>query len=248
MDLDFSKVVLIVLAVLPGYLALRGNARIVPRMQKKKGATEEIAEFLIYSVIAHLILASFCIGIFFLAEAFRGSSFLRFREYLGLSPASLFRLLEGAPTAFYAIYLIFSLGVGYVLGLMRGLFDVWHLVDWLARKAGILNSRIGRFWFTRVERFLITGRPIIYDALFPEVDEEGRQKEVFVELVLKEGRGSITGRVTSFSIANDEESHKLLYLRDVYQKISQEINYRELKVDGLLIDMADAITVHIKQV
>jgi len=44
MDFDLSKLVLLVLAVLPGYLARRGSDRVIPRTQRNKGATEEIAE------------------------------------------------------------------------------------------------------------------------------------------------------------------------------------------------------------
>lgn len=71
---------------------------------------------------------------------------------------------------------------------------------------------------------------------------------MFVELQLKENRGSVTGVVAGFSIANDEESHKLLYLKDVYQKSSGRSMYHKLDVDGILVDMADAVTVQIKQV
>ena len=146
------------------------------------------------------------------------------------------------------IYLIFSLGVGLLLGLLRGLFDVWHPIDHIAKKLGIVNSALGRLWSQYVERYLITGRPIIYDALFPEVDQYGVQKEVFVELVLKGNQGSITGRLVSFSIANDEEIHKLLYLEDIYQKQVGAGSYAKLDADGMLVDLADASMVLIKQV
>jgi hypothetical protein len=48
MDVDLYKVALFILAVLPGYLARRGSDSVLPRTQRKTGATEEIAEFLIF--------------------------------------------------------------------------------------------------------------------------------------------------------------------------------------------------------
>jgi hypothetical protein len=125
---------------------------------------------------------------------------------------------------------------------------VWRVPDRIARKFGVENSRLGRFWSKHVGRFLITGRPIIYDALFPDLDLDGNPKDVFAELVLKEGKGYITGRVTSFSIANDEESHKLVYLEEVYRKSVDSAQYEKLDADGMLVDFADAITVQIKQI
>jgi hypothetical protein len=249
MDIDFSKVVLLVLAVLPGYLALRGNARIIPRTQRSKGATEETAEFLIYSVAAHCLLASiYCIITVFVGWFYKGDAYFYLRYWFSLTPSGMFNALEKAPLAYSAIYLMFSLYVGRLVGLGRGLIEVWHPVDWIASKSLILNSPMGKFWLSHIERFLITGRPIIYDALFPDVDEAGGQKSVFAELILKNNQGSITGTVAGFSIANDEENHKLIYLKNVYQKSSVESSYQKLDADGVLVDMADAITVQIKQV
>jgi hypothetical protein len=54
--------------------------------------------------------------------------------------------------------------------------------------------------------------------------------------------------VTSFSIANDEENHKLLYLKGVYRKLPDRSQYEKLDADGMLVDIADAVTLQIKQV
>jgi hypothetical protein len=249
MDIDLSKVVLIVLAVLPGYLALRGSDRVIPRTQRKKGATEEVAGFLIFSVAAHSAVAVLYILFWMLAGLFCGHAALFFiGDWLQLAPADLLRRLAAIPAGYLAIYLFFALGIGWLLGLGRGLFDAWRPIEQVARKLGIVNTSIGHFWSRHVERFLITGRPIIYDALFPDLDENGEPKSVFAELVLKEQQGSITGRVASFSIANDEECHKLIYLEDVYQMKPGRFVYEKIDADGLLVDIADAITLQIKQV
>jgi hypothetical protein len=52
----------------------------------------------------------------------------------------------------------------------------------------------------------------------------------------------------SFSVANDEESHKLIYLEDVYRKMPGSSQYEKLDADGMLVDIADALTLQIKQV
>jgi hypothetical protein len=249
MDIDLSKVVLIILAVLPGYLALRGSDRVIPRTQRKKGATEEVAEFLIFSVLAHSVVAVLCILFWMLAGLLCKHSALFFLHgWLQPAPAELLRKLGGIPAGYLAIYFFLALGIGWLLGLGRGLFDAWRPIEQVARKLGILDTPIGHFWSKYVERFLITGRPIIYDALFPDLDEDGDPKQVFAEIVLKEHQGTITGRVASFSIANDEECHKLIYLEDVYQTKPGSSIYKKIDADGLLVDIADAITLQIKQV
>jgi hypothetical protein len=249
MDIDLSKVVLIVLAVLPGYLARRGSDRFVPRTRREKGATEEVAEFLIFSVLAHFILTLFYGCFWILAGLLYQSSAMFFiRWWLPLSPSELLKKFSELPSGYLAIYLFLSLGIGWSLGLGRGLLDSWRTSEWVSEKLGIDKSGLGRFWTNHIERFLITGRPIIYNALFPDLDDQGKRKDVFVELVLKENQGSITGRVMSFSIANDEENHKLIFLENVYRKMPGSNQYEKLDADGMLVDIADVIMLQIKQV
>jgi hypothetical protein len=248
MDIDLSKVVLIVLAVLPGYLARRGSDRVIPRSQRNKGATEEIAEFLIFSVVAHFVLALLYSCFWIVVGLLSQHSALFFiGDWLPLTPDDLLKRLGGIPAAYLAVYLILSLGVGWFLGLGRGLLDAWRAPDWIGRMLGIVNSPLGHFWSKYIERFLITGRPIIYNALFPDLDANGDRKDVFIEALLKDNQGSITGRVASFSIANDEEKHKLIYVEDVYKKVPGSSQYERLDADGILLDTADALTVQIKQ-
>jgi len=226
-----------------------GSDRVIPRTQRSKGATEEIAEFLIFSVMAHFILALFYSCFWIIAGVlFKRSALFFIGGWLPLTPDDLLRRLGGVPAAYLAIYLILSLGIGWFLGLGRGLLDAWRTADWVARKLGIVDSRSGRYWSKYIERFLITSRPIIYSALFPDLDANGDRKDVFVEAELKDDQGSITGRVASFSIANDEESHKLIYVEEVYRKAAGSNHYEKLDADGMLLDVADAITIQIKQV
>ena len=211
MDIDLYKVALFVLAVLPGYLARRGSDSVLPRTQRKIGATEEIAEFLIYSVIVHFVLALIYCLFWIFAGYFYGHSALFFLgDWLKLVPSDLLKRFYGIPAGYLATYFCLSFVLGWFIGVGRGLIELWHLTERVVRWVITEDSWAGRFLWKNFGRFFITGRPIIYDALFPDLDDKGKRKDVFVELVLKENQGSITGRVTSFSIANDEESHKLI--------------------------------------
>jgi hypothetical protein len=166
--------------------------------------------------------------------------------FISIPPCSsdLLKRLYEIPAAYLTIYLCLSFVFGWFLGAGRGLIELWQVVRWVVAE----DSWAGRLLRKYFERYFITGRPIIYDALFPDLDENGDSKTVYAEIVLKEHQGSITGRVASFSIANDEECHKLIYLEDVYQTKTGSSIYKKIDADGLLVDIADAITLQIKQV
>lgn len=249
MDIDLAKVVLIALAVLPGYLARRGSDRVIPRTRRTTGATEEIAEFLIFSVAAHLILA-LLYGIFWMiaGHCWKQSAWFFVGTWLQLAPSDLLKKLGEIPATSLAIYLFLSLITGWFLGIGLGLFGALRGIERIARKLGIENSWAGQLWSKHINIFLITSRPMIYDVLIPELDEDGNQKTVYAEILLKNNQESVTGRVKSFSTANDEESHKLIYLEDVYRKNAVSGSYEKIEADGILFDLADAVTLQVKQV
>jgi hypothetical protein len=249
MEIDLGKVVIIVLAVLPGFLARRGNARVIPRAQRKMGTTEEIAEFFIYSIAAHFCLAVLGALLFaFAGLLFWHSPLFYLDGWRSLSPSALLQKVESLPAGILATYLMLALAVGWLLGVARGLLDAWRVGERAAARAGAIFRRAGSFWSKNIERFLITERPIIYGALFPELDERGEPKTVYLELLLRNNQGYISGRVASFSISNDEENHKLVFLKDAYSKATDVAAYKSLDGDGVLVDLADALTVQIKQV
>ena len=109
------------------------------------------------------------------------------------------------------------------------------------------DSRTGKLWLRMVGRFLLTGRPIIYDALFPEEDRSGKSKLVFAELVLKDNGGTYIGQVEAFSITRDEEEHKLMYMIDVYRRGNSDGSFEKLSVDGMLIDLSEVMTLSVRQ-
>jgi hypothetical protein len=213
------------------------------------GATEEIAEFFIYSIAAHLCLAVLSAVLFAFAGLLLNHSLLFYLDsWRALPPSALLLKAESLPAGILASYLILALIIGWFLGVVRGLLDAWRVGERAVGLVGPMFRRVGSFWSQNIERFLITERPIIYGALFPELDENGDPKTVYLELLLRDNQGYLSGRVASFSISNDEENHKLVFLKDAYSKATKAAAYESLVGDGVLIDLADALTVQIKQV
>ena len=249
MEIDLSKVVLLLLAVLPGYVARRGSDRVRPRAERKLGATEEVASFVILSAIVHVVLAALLLGIYLVVESLKRHTLsLGASAYLSLPPSELWKNLNSVSALWFVLYFLLSLIVGRCLGLIFGLLDAWAWRENLFNRLGLVDTRLGRFWSRKIDRYLLSNSPILYKILLPQLDETNKEKTVYVEIDLKGDQGSITGRVVSFSTSNDEESHKLIFLQDVYKKDAASKNYQKLPADGMLLDLADALTVQVKQV
>jgi hypothetical protein len=249
MEIDFPKVALFVLAVLPGYFALRARKSIAPLSLHKKGATEELAGFFVYSALVHFILALVFICLWALAGLLLHQHPLFYLRPSLLSPApALAQKAIHLPASLILLYVPLSFATGWAIGFGRGLFSVWRPLTVIAERLGFTKqSRAGKLWSRRVGRFLLTSRPIIYDALFPEEDETGQSKLVFVELALKDGGGKYIGQVKAFSITRDEEEHKLLYMIDVYRQSSLDESFEKLDVEGMLFDLSEAATLGVLQ-
>jgi hypothetical protein len=249
MEIDFPKVVLLVLAVLPGYFALRARKSIAPRSLHKKGATEELAEFLVYSALAHIILSVVLIvTVGFVGLIAKGHPLYFIHGRLALPLPELGQRILKLPASLLLIYLPLSFACGWFVGFARGLITVWRPFSRLATKFGVdEDSKAGKLWLRWIGRFLLTGRPIIYDVLFPDADENGTSNLVFVEVTLKDNAGMFIGQVKAFSVLSDEEEHKLLYLIDVYRRNSDDAEYQPLEVDGVLIDLSEALTISVRQ-
>lgn len=234
MEIDLSRVIILLLAVLPGYVASLGSRTVLPRTQRKLGATEEVAAFVAISACVHLLL-------FVVIFPFH-------RDWFFLKPKEFLEGASAAGIVWQLVYLVTSLAVGWLTGWLAGLSGAGHWNEKIILKLGLDQSLLGRLWNRHVSRFEISERPIAYDALFPLLDEKGNPKTVFIKVELRNGRGIITGKVANFSILNDEEAHKLIYLRNVYQKTEQAISFEKMDADGMLLDLADALTVQIRQV
>jgi hypothetical protein len=249
MEIDFPKVVLFVLAVLPGYFALWARRSIAPLSLHKKGATEELAEFLVYSALVHFVLITIVLcTAALLGMLYHRAALFFLKDSLSLPVSTIAENVVHLPASLLLIYVPLSFFCGWGIGLTRGLLTMWRPFTRLAAWVGINETTpAGKLWLRLVGRFLLTGRPIIYDALFPEEDETGKSKLVFVELVLKDDGGKYIGQVEAFTITRDEEEHKLLYMIDVYKENSEDGSFEEMPTDGMLVDLADVVTMSVRQ-
>ena len=56
MKIDLSSLFLVVLVVIPGLLAQRSRSLMVPNILTPKGASEELADFVLLGPITHIVL------------------------------------------------------------------------------------------------------------------------------------------------------------------------------------------------
>jgi hypothetical protein len=78
--------------------------------------------------------------------------------------------------------------------------------------------------------------------------DHGTTKSVFVEVEMKEGLGFYSGQLSQFAIVKDDEPHKPIFLIDVWFKKERSDDYESVETDGIMIDLADAATLLVKQV
>jgi hypothetical protein len=138
MEIDLSKILLLVLAVLPGYFALRARKSVGSRSLHSRGTTEELAEFLVYSACTHLVLGVLILLALVVAGfALHHDQKLFLRSWL-LSPLdeTAERVLR-VPAYVPLIYLPLSFVCGWAIGLARGLSTVWRPLNEIARWLGV---------------------------------------------------------------------------------------------------------------
>ena len=138
-------------------------------------------------------------------------------------------------------YIFVSFLFSYLLGFIYG---VWRsnspITTRLIAKATWLQK-----WFGVTG--LLGERPIIYEVLSPAVDQSATNS-VFVEVEMKSGLGFYSGQLSQFAIVRDEEPHKPIFLIDVWFKKGRSDDYESVETDGIMIDLADAATLLVKQV
>jgi len=65
---------------------------------------------------------------------------------------------------------------------------------------------------------------------------------------MKDGLGFYSGQLSQFAIVRDEEPHKPIFLIDVWFKQNRIDDYKSVETDGVMIDLAEAATLLVKQV
>ena len=236
MKIDLSTILFIALVVSPGLFALRSRSRLVPSLLRSKGATEEIAELVSLSLLTHsfLILLAALLAALFGVGLHQDALFF-FREMDGWEIVSWSRLHGSAATLLVTAYLLLSFVLSHILGI---LYAAWELKGDLTERLLKLPG-LQRFGFTGV----LGEQPILYDLLSVSPGADA----VFIEARMKADAGFYSGQIDQFAIVRDEESHRPIYLIDVFYKKDRDSEYEGV-AGGLLLDLADVTSLRIEQI
>lgn len=240
--IDFSTIALILALVVPGLIAQKSRRRLSPQSFETTGAAGELGAFVAYGFAAHAVS---------LLVAFAGvlgweavdhvslSSFLQRADRFNISAWTASHSLESV--ALLALYICFSLAIAYLLGILAGLLNLHSPLLGLLDKVSAFTSiskRLGIF-------SLVEARPLAFELFSGESYARGTDLIFFLELQLREENGFVTGELVKYAIVKDEEPHRPVVLRDVFFKKTADEDYRPIKGDRLLIDLADALFVHV---
>ncbi|MCU1323070.1 MAG: hypothetical protein JWM43_2719 [Acidobacteriaceae bacterium] len=241
MKFDVSTILLAIVAVIPGLFAQRTRNQLVPRSFAPQGASAELAELVALGVATHGVLAFFSATVLvFVGWIHQGNPDFFFSKLDALILSQWFsqHLVEASLIA--SAYAFISFFVSHWLGFLYGI---------LRANSPFTTRLFGKATWLR--KFGVTGllgeRPIIYEVLNPALDSDGT-KSVFVELEMKDGLGFYSGQLSQFAIVRDEEPHKPVYLIDVWHKKERDDDYAPVETDGIMIDLADAVSLLVKQV
>jgi hypothetical protein len=239
---DFSTILIIIVAVIPGLFAQRTRNQLVPRSFAPQGASAELAEFVALGVATHGILAFLSATILILfGWLHKGDPDYFFSKLDSLIAGQWCsqHIVEAflIASCYVFISFFFSHWLGFIYGLLRLKSPFTTM---LFAKATWLRE-----WFGVAG--LLGERPIIYEVLNPVLDH-GATKSVFVEVEMKDGLGFYSGQLSQFAIVRDEEPHKPIFLIDVWFKKERNDDYESIETDGIMIDLAEAATLLVKQV
>jgi hypothetical protein len=242
LKIDVSTVLLVILCIIPGLFAQRSRNLVFPRSFVEQGASAELGELVALGVSTHgllvligsllLLILGFCHCIQPL-HFFHSIDAWPIRQWSSLHPTEA--------VALGTCYVFLSFAVSHWLGLAYG---IWR------GKAPITTRALKNA--TWLQKWGVTGllgeKPIIYEILSPNVAEDGTECTVFVELEMKDQLGFYAGQLSQFAIVKDEEPHKPIYLIDASYRRTLADDYVLLQGDGVLLDLADAAQVFVKQV
>jgi hypothetical protein len=239
---DVSTILLVIVAVIPGLFAQRTRNQLVPRSFAPQGASAELAELVALGVSTHGILVFLSATILLLVGWLRkGNSDYFFSKFDSLIAGQWCsqHIVEASLIAsgYVFVSFFFSHWLGFIYG-------VWRSNSPFTTKL-LANATWLRKWFGVTG--LLGERPIIYEVLNPALDH-GTTKSVFVEIEMKEGLGFYSGQLSQFAIVKDDEPHKPIFLIDVWFKKERSDDYESVETDGIMIDLADAATLLVKQV
>ena len=242
MKFDLSTILIVIVAVIPGLFAQRTRNQLVPRSFAPQGASAELAELVALGVSTHGILAFLAAAILLVVGwLHKGNPDYCFSKLDSLiaGPWCSQHIVEASLLAagYVFVSFFFSHWLGFFYGVLRSSSPftkrLFANATWLRRRFGVTG--------------LLGERPIIYEVLNPELDD-GITRSVFVEIEMKNGLGFYSGQLSQFAIVKDDEPHKPIFLIDVWFKKERSDLYQSVETDGVMIDLADAATLLVKQV
>jgi len=248
MKIDVSTLVVLLFFVAPGYLTYWVRNHFVPRSQSPRGATEELAGFVVVSAFVHCFLGLLATLGLLLHGAIQNCD-----PVSGFSPINLiltdswWHQNPGIGLIAAIAYFLVSCMAGVVIGLPIALYSLsWEGLLWRYLRGELVDRGA---WLRRHGiRGLIAEQPAIYTALRPQLGEDGEELAVLIEAELRDGRGFYIGQVDSYSISRDEDTHKFVLLRQAQFSQDRVSDYETPKPGTVLIDLADVLVLRITQV
>src|SRR5579862_326743 len=235
MTFNVTGLLIFLLAIIPGFLAQQSRHSIVPRSIKAKTSLEETGEYVVNSLIVHLVfLSGFKI-------------FLAWHDPRML--ATLVQALSQNRTGGWLldhrylvlIYFVLTLAGGLVLGFARGLLALNQPVrNWLTETP----------WFSAILQKLNIHSFLLEDPVWYGVFRQRVKGEVtFVEIKLKGNNGYLAGELHSYGIVDDSQREKDFYLTKAWRRSTDEgpTDYRRVDADGVMLNFSDVDWIEVKK-
>ena len=247
MKIDISTVLLVVLCVIPGLFAQRSRNLVCPRSFDEQGASAELGELVALGISTHGILLCLASLVLLILGFCHGHFTSYFFTKLDAWPVQLWTSRHPIETLLFGtLYVFISFAFSHWFGLVYG---VWRFrIPVTSLILGKSNFFTAKFLKRLGVNGLLGERPILYEAFRPRRRiEDGLENLVFVEVELKDNLGFYAGQLSQFAIIKDDEPHKPIYLISAFFKLRRTDTYEAVDADGILIDLAEAVLVRVKQ-
>jgi hypothetical protein len=239
--IDFSTILLVIIAVIPGLFALRSRNLVAPRSFAPQGNSAELAELVALGIATHGILILIAAIVFSILGWHSHQLVLYFFSEIDAAHLDTWCVQHISEVSVLAtVYIFISFLLSHWLGFVYGIFRLQSpFTSSLLKEA------------TWLRNFGVTGllgeRPIIYEVLNPTI-ENSSTKSIFIEVEMRNCLGLYSGQLSQFAIVQDDQPHKPIYLIDVWYRKDRSMTYEQVETDGLMIDLADAVTLSVRQV
>lgn len=226
MDLKPENLLIFLLAILPGAVAQRAKASLVPRSLQPQTVVSEIGDYVLTSAWIHVPLLLLFRIILPLVVS---------KEYFGLLAHSI--RLKGLDAAFFldhwklvsAYFLAMVLGA-YFFGIFRGY--------------QIRTKRFQTHLFRRLGLHVVLDDRTLWNVLID--GDLAEDHDNWVEVELKDDKGFYSGRLKTYTIVADSERNKEFFLEPASFKLKRDDKYQDLaKGSGVLLTFSEVVTIRL---